>query len=101
MSRIEKMKHLLSETPEDVFLNYAYGMELFKESQIEEAIAAFAKVRQLDSNYVPAYFQQGQMLAQDGRIEEAQAILEEGIQIARKTGDDHALGEMTEYLETL
>lgn len=101
MSRIEKMEQLLSDTPEDVFLNYAYGMELFKESRIQEAITAFAKVRELDSNYVPAYFQQGQMLAQEGRIEEARAILTEGIEVAKKTGDDHALGEMTEYLETL
>lgn len=101
MSRIKKIETLLLETPDDVFVNYAYGMELFKESKIEEAISAFAKVRVLDPKYVPAYFQQGQMLAQDGRIEEAQAILEEGIRVAKETGDDHAFGEMSEYLETL
>lgn len=101
MSRLDKITSMLAESPDDVFLNYAYAMELFKESQTEEALAAFARVREIDTNYVPAYFQPGQMLAQEGRIEEAQSILQAGIKVARETGDDHALGEMTEYLETL
>ncbi|WP_417847171.1 tetratricopeptide repeat protein [Thalassoglobus sp.] len=92
---------MLQESPEDIFLNYAYAMELLKEDEIELAQKAFAKVRELNPDYVPAYFQEAQMLSQDDRIEEARSLLESGIKVARKTGDDHALGEMTEYMENL
>ena len=101
MSKREKIESMLQDSPDDVFLNYAFAMELAKESNIEEARAAFDKVRKLDPNYVPAYFQEGQMLAQEDEIDAARSILEAGIKVARSVGDDHALGEMTEYLESL
>ena len=101
MSRREKMESMLQDSPEDVFLNYAFAMELAKEGEIQEARAAFAKVRTLQPEYVPAYFQEAQMLAQDDQINEAREILEIGIKVAQETGDDHALGEMTEFAETL
>ncbi len=101
MSRLEKVQAMLKENPDDIFLNYAIAMEFSKEDQIVLAQAAFKKVRKLDPNYVPAYFQEGQMLAQDDQIPEAQAILKEGIDVAKRTGDNHALGEMTEFLDTL
>ena len=101
MSRIEKIEAMLQESPEDLFLNYAYAMELAKEMEVPRAQAAFARVREINADYVPAYFQEGQMLAQDDQIDEARSILQQGITVARNTGDDHALGEMTEYLETL
>ena len=101
MSRREKIESLLQESPEDVFLNYALAMELIKESEISMAREVFAKVRKLDPDYVPAYFQEAQALSQADEIDEARVILQIGIEVARRTGDDHALGEMTEFAETL
>lgn len=101
MSRRDKIQSMLQESPDDVFLIYALAMEFSKESDVESALSAFGRVREIDPNYVPAYFQAGQLLAQEVRIEEAQAILKEGIQIARQNGDDHAFGEMSEFLESL
>ncbi len=101
MSRRAKIESLLQDSPEDVFLNYAYAMEFIKESEIESAREIFAKVRKLDPDYVPAYFQEAQMLGQEDLIDEAKQILASGIDVARRTGDDHALGEMTEFMETL
>lgn len=101
MSRREKIESLLQDSPEDVFLNYALAMELIKESEISKAREVFAKVRKLDADYVPAYFQEAQALAQENEIDEARFILEKGIEVARRTGDNHALGEMTDFAETL
>ncbi len=98
MSRREKIEALLAETPDDVFLNYSLAMECTKVGEVEDARKAFATCRELDPNYVPAYFQEGQLLAGQDQIAEAQAILNEGIAVARAVGDDHALGEMTEFL---
>lgn len=101
MTRLEKIEERLRADPEDVFLNYSYAMELAKNHQLDLARRAFQQVRLLDANYVPAYFQEGQMLAAAGLVSEAQQVLRQGIGIARRSGDSHALGEMTDFLDSL
>ena len=100
MNRREKIEERLRSDPDDVFLNYSYAMELSRED-VPAAQAVFEKVRTLDPNYVPAYFQEGQMLAQAGQTDAARDVIRSGIGIARATGDSHALGEMTEFLDSL
>lgn len=92
---------MLQEAPEDVFLNYSHAMELAKEDEVKGAREAFARVRELDPGYVSAYFQEGQMLARADETEAAGEIIRQGIDVARRIGDSHAVGEMTEFLETL
>ncbi|WP_437227641.1 hypothetical protein SH661x_000479 [Planctomicrobium sp. SH661] len=101
MTRREKIEERLRADPDDVFLNYSYAMELSKSPELEEARRAFQKVRSLDPNYVSAYFQEGQMLSNHGEVEAAKEVLRSGIEVARRIGDSHALGEMSEFLEQL
>ena len=101
MSRRAKIEAMLEETPEDLFLNYALAMELVKESDVPAARAAFSRVRTLNPDYVAAYFQEGQLLAQTDLLAESRTILQAGIDVAKRIGDDHALGEMSEFLESL
>lgn len=101
MNRREKIEERLRSDPDDIFLNYTYAMELSKEEDLTAARNAFARVRQLDPDYVSAYFQEGQLLGGHGETEAAREILQSGILVARRLGDSHALGEMTEYLESL
>jgi len=101
MNRRELIEARLAADPDDPFLNYCLAMELSKLGETAQAQMAFRKVRQIDANYVAAYFQEGQMLAQGGLIEEAQSILRDGIAVARQIGDTHALGEMADFLESL
>ncbi|WP_437187681.1 hypothetical protein SH668x_001087 [Planctomicrobium sp. SH668] len=101
MNRLEKIEERLKVDPDDIFLNYSYAMELSKGIDVEATRAAFSKVRQLDSNYVSAYFQEGQFLAGQELLNEAREILREGITVAKRIGDGHALGEITEFLDNL
>jgi len=101
MTRREKIEERLRDDPNDLFLNYSYAMELAKVADVAGARQAFQKVRSLDPNYVPAYFQEGQMLAHAEEIENAREILNQGIVIARQVRDDHALAEMTDFLDSL
>jgi len=101
MTRREKIEELLKTDPTDVFLNYSYAMELAKLNEIDLARQFFQKVRDLDSNYVSAYFQEGQMLAAQAEPDAARQILQSGIEVARKIGDDHARGEMSDFLQSL
>ena len=101
MSRLDQIQKRLAAEPDDTFLNFALAMELVKTGQTEDAIARFKRINQLNPDYIPAYFQQGSTLISMGRLHDASAILREGIEVAERTGDHHAAGEMGELLATL
>jgi tetratricopeptide (TPR) repeat protein len=80
---------------------YGLAMEYRSLGRLEEALATFARVHELDARYVPAYFMCAQVHAERGDVAAAKAELERGIAVARAVGDAHAEGEMQAMLETL
>ncbi len=97
----KQLEALLADDPSDVFLRYAVAMAAASEGDIEDAITLMADLVADEPDYVPAWFQRGQLLAGAGRPEEARGVLVAGIEVARRTGDAHAAGEMTEFVESL
>jgi tetratricopeptide (TPR) repeat protein len=92
---------MLAEDPGDVFLRYSLAMEQDKAGDHEASLARFADLTHDDPPYVPAYFMAGQQLARLGRMDEARAVLRDGIEAARAQGNAHAAGEMSEFLASL
>ncbi len=101
MPSIEQIREKLQEEPDDVFLNYSLAMLQKKDGLDQEALASFDRCIELDPDYIAAYFHKGMYLASLGEVEQARTILETGIERARGCGDEHALGEMTEFLASL
>jgi thioredoxin-like negative regulator of GroEL len=101
MSRREKIEAMLAEDPGDTFLRYSLAMELDKEGDHEASLSKFAELTRDKPPYVPAFFMAGQQLVRLGRVEEARAILREGVAAARCQGESHAEGEMSEFLASL
>lgn len=101
MSRLEQLQQMLSKEPNDTFLRYAVAMELRSQEQFEASLAAFSALRQQQPPHVPSFFMSGQLLAELDRIDESRAVLRDGIEIARRVGDHHAAGEMSEFLGSL
>jgi thioredoxin-like negative regulator of GroEL len=97
----QQLEQLLESDPDDVFLLYALAKARISEGDVEAGLDQFQAVIDRHPDYVPAYFQKGQALAERGRTEEARAVLVDGINVARKVGDGHAHREMTEFLESL
>lgn len=97
----EQIEALLAHDAEDVFLNYALACIDVSDGRLDQAVRGFDRVLELDPNYVPAHFQKGQALAKADDVPAARETLEFGIAVARKVGDTHALGEMTEFLAML
>ncbi len=97
----EQLEQLLADDPTDVFLIYAVAMAFASEGDTAEAIDKLATLVEAQPDYVPAWFQRGQLLAGASRVQEACEVLTEGIGVARRVGDAHAEGEMTEFLESL
>lgn len=80
---------------------YGVAMEYRSLGRLDDAVATFHKVHELDPLYVAAYFMCAQVHAQRGEGGQARAELEAGIASAREIGDGHAEAEMRELLETL
>lgn len=99
--RKAQIESMLKQSPNDTFLLYGLAMEYLKEGETAEGIARLKHVADVNPNYPAAYFQLGQILSQEGEIEEAKDWLERGIVVAQKVGDGHAAGEMQQFLMML
>jgi predicted Zn-dependent protease len=94
MSRREQLEQMLAQSPGDPFLRYGLALECAKDGELEEALRRLEKLIADESDYVAAYFQAAQLLAQWDRLAEAHSMLDRGIAAAQRTGDLHAAEEM-------
>jgi hypothetical protein len=101
MSRRQKIEAMLVDEPGDVFLRYSLALELDKEEEHDRSLELLAELTRDTPPYVPAFFMSAQQLARLNRVNEARAMLREGIEVARQQGDAHAAGEMGEFLASL
>lgn len=100
-SRREKIEAMLADEPGDTFLRYSLAMELDKEGNHEASLGRLDDLTKEAPPYVPAYFMAAQQLARLDRVNESRDYLRDGIEEARRQGDAHAAGEMSEFLASL
>jgi hypothetical protein len=100
-TRRQRIEAMLVDEPEDAFLRYSLALELDKEGEHERSLGELGSLRSQQPPYVPAFFMAAQQLSRLARIEEARAVLRDGIAAARSAGDAHAAGEMSEFLAGL
>jgi predicted Zn-dependent protease len=100
-TRREKLEAMLESDPKDQFLRYALAMEWAKEGEAEPSLKLLTNLTCDEPPHVPAYFMAGQILARESRIGESREFLRDGIEQARRQGDTHAAGEMSEFLTSL
>jgi Flp pilus assembly protein TadD len=100
-SRKEKIETLLADDPTDPFLWYGLAMEHVSAGDDAQAVAVFRKLVEVAPHYVPGYQQLGQALVRLGQDAQAREAWQQGIEQARRQGNDHAAGEMQGMLEML
>ena len=88
------LKEVLGQNPNDAFARYGLAMEYSKSGQVEEALHEFGALLAANPDYTAGYFMAAQMLAREGREEEARKMLRDGIAAAQRTGNQHAQSEM-------
>ena len=101
MDRAAMLKEILAENPNDAFARYGLALELVNSGRTEEGLAEFAKLLELNPDYVPGYQMWAQTLLQAGRNQEARPLLEKGIACAIRAGNAHAQREMQGMLEEM
>ena len=94
MSRIEKLKEMLIDSPKDSFLKHALALEYIKDGDDKIAQKLFEEVLQKEPGYVGSYYHLGKLLERTGNTEMATAIYERGILECKKQNDRHAMNEL-------
>ena len=100
-SRVAALQEILNAKPDDAFARYALGLEYSSEGETDAALAEFQRLLAAHPDYTNGYFMAAQTLARAERNDEAKAMLQQGVECARRTRNQHALAEMEAMLEEL
>jgi tetratricopeptide (TPR) repeat protein len=101
VSRIETLKSFIAQRPDDPFPKYALALEYKNAARLEEAREAFEVLVAAHPAYTPAYLHAGNTLVALGRVADARAVYQRGIEACARAGDAHARGELEGALGTL
>ena len=99
--RLAFLEKMTAAGSKDPMAWYGLAMEYRTLARHDEALQTFTTLRTQTPDYVAMYLMCGQMLEGIGRADEAREWLEEGIAVARKKGDSHALGKLESALAAL
>jgi tetratricopeptide (TPR) repeat protein len=100
-SRREVLEQFVAQKPADAFARYGLALECARLGDDQSATSHFQTLLETHPEYVPGYFQFGQLLSRLGRLDEARKLLSDGIVVAQKAGDAHARDEMQAALSLL
>jgi len=100
-NRLEVLKTMVAQNPNDSFSRYGLAMEYANSGNLEEAVAEYRALLAVNPNYSAAYYHGGQALAKLGRREEARTLYQHGIEATTRIGDLHARSEIEAALELL
>ena len=100
-NRLDMLKQMLSENPNNTFARYGLAMELVKTGEFAGAITEFNNLLSHDDAYSAAYFHGGQAYEKLGQVDEARRMYEKGIEVTTRKGDAHTRSELEAALSLL
>ncbi len=100
-SRLEFLQELVQNKPDDCFARYGLAMELSKSGRPPEAWQHFEYLLTCHPEYLATYYQAGMFLVRQGRRQEAQKILAQGVEVAQRQANFHAQSELQAALDEL
>ena len=98
LPRKELIFDMLVKEPNDVFLNYALAMEHLSSEEFKEADLQLKKVLTINPNYLPCFYQLGQVNEKLGNNDIALTYYKQGVDIAKSQNNHKALGELNEAI---
>lgn len=101
MDRKETLGKWLQERPDDVFLHYAWSLELISEGNLHAAAEKLEWIRNHFPDYLPLYYTLAGIYAQSGLTRPAVEMYEAGIELARQKGERKTEAELRSALEEL
>ena len=99
--RLALFDKLIAEGSVDPFHHYGRALELRSLGRKADALEALEGVIVRFAAYVPSYLMAAQLAHELGVPERASALARAGIEAATADGNDHALSELTSFLDGL
>jgi Tfp pilus assembly protein PilF len=100
-TRLEILKSMVEQKPEDAFGRYGLAMEYVRAGDLETAVAEFEALLKHNPTYAAGYFHGGQTLEKLGRVEDAKEMYRRGIDVTSASGDAHTKSELIAALQML
>lgn len=101
MDKFAALQEILAMDPGNAFARYGLAMEHIAQGNPEAALREFDVLIGHSPDYVPAYQISAQTLHAMGRDDDALVRLDEGIAVAQRIGNHHALAEMSAMRDEL
>ncbi len=101
MPRLDALKKMVAERPDDSFLRYGLAMEYRNGGNLEEALSEFRALIANDPDYSAAYYHAGQTLERLGRTAEACEAYRQGIAVTQRKGDQKTRNELQAALDLI
>lgn len=101
MNRIEKIKELQLEQPNDQFLWHALALEYMKIGDLKAAENAFLHNLTIDAMYLASYYHLGKVYEQMSDLNKAALYYNLGIDIGLKQDDRHTIHELRSALDLI
>lgn len=100
-NRRSMLESFVAAHPKDPFARYGLAMECANSGDLDAAAGQFQQLLADHPDYVAGYHQYSQLLTRLDRNPEARKTLAAGIEVARRTGNDHARSEMESLLDSI
>jgi Tfp pilus assembly protein PilF len=100
-TRLEALKGMVAQQPNDSFLRYGLAMEYRNAGELEAAMTEFRALLGINPDYSAAYFHGGQTLERLGHVDEARELYRTGLEVTARKGDLHTRDEIQGALDLL
>jgi Tfp pilus assembly protein PilF len=100
-NRLEMLEQMVRQDRNNTFARYGLAMEYANSGDWAQAVVEFRTLLQHDENYAAAYYHAGQALEKMGKLEQARAMYEQGIEASTRKGDLHTRSEIEAALSLL
>ena len=98
LNRITALIEMLKNQPEDLFLNYALGLEHISQRAYTEAETQFKKVISLKANHLAAYYQLAKLFEEQQKNDDALFYYKLGLEKAQEEKDNKTISEFKEAI---
>ena len=98
--RLEQLRQLLAEDPNDPFLAYGIALEIAK-TDVGSGIAKLQEIEENHPTYLPVYYRLGALLSEINEDEQAIAYLRKGVVLSKVQNDVLAGRELQALLDEI
>lgn len=100
-TRLEALLELVQKDENDSFSRYGVAMEYVSAGDHTKAVETFTELIRRDPDYHAAYYHLAKTYEALGKVREAFAAYENGILVARKLNNQHAVNELIDARDEL